>query len=74
MATVKIILEEHETEEDANNLLLKALLHHESGGEHRESFHQPAAQDVFNKMILEHEKMWQHMLKEINQVIDEEVK
>jgi hypothetical protein len=73
MATVKIFLEPHETEADAQALLLKALTHHEAGAEHQEAFHQPAARDVFNRMIVEHDKMWAKMLKEINQVIDEEV-
>ncbi len=73
MATVKIFLEPHETEADAKDLLFKALTHHEGGEEHREAFHQPAARDVFNRMIVQHEDMWAKMLKEINQVIDEEV-
>lgn len=73
MATVKIFLDPHETEVDAQDLLLKALTHHEGGAEHKEAFHQPAARDVFNKMIVEHDKMWAKMLKEINQVIADEV-
>lgn len=73
MATVKIFLEPYETEDDAREVLVKALSHHEAGGEHQEAFHQPAARDVFSKMIVEHEKMWQRMLKEVSAVIDEEV-
>ena len=73
MATVKVFLEPHETEDDARDLLVKALTHHEAGGEHKEAFHQPAARDVFTKMINEHDKIWQQMLKEISAVIDDEV-
>ncbi len=73
MATVKIFLEPHETEADANDLLFKALTLHEEGTAHVATFHQPAPRDVFNKMIVEHDKMWAKMLKEISQVIDEEV-
>jgi hypothetical protein len=70
---VKIILEHDETEEEAKELLLKALTPPEAGEEHIQAFHQPAARDVFNTLIHEHDKMWKHMLKEINAVLDEEV-
>jgi hypothetical protein len=73
VAKVKVFLEPHETEDDARDLLLKALTHHEGGGEHQEAFAQPAARDVFNRMILEHDRMWAKMLKEIAALIDEEV-
>ena len=73
MAEVKIYLDPHETEEDAHDLLRKALEHHEGGGEHQETFHQPAARDVCNQMVVEHDRMWARMLREISAVIDEEV-
>lgn len=73
MATVKITLEAHESEESATELLIKALTHHEVGGEHRESFNQPAARDVFESMIKLHELTTVKILKEISEVIDEEV-
>lgn len=73
MATVKVFLEPHETEDDARDLLVKALTHHEGGGEHKETFQQPAARDVFAKMMIEHGKMWQKILKEISVIIEDEV-
>jgi hypothetical protein len=73
MATVRIILDPHESEADARELLVKALTHHEDGAQHKQTFLQPAARDVYEKMMVEHEAMFSKMLKEINQVIDEEV-
>lgn len=73
MATVKILLDEHETIEEAQESLLKALVHHDAGEEHKAAFHQPAARDVFETMIKEHDAMWDRILKEINGVLEEEV-
>lgn len=72
MARIAIYLDKDETEEEAQEALLKALQHHAAGKEHREAFHDPAARDVFNKLINEHKKMWNKMLKDIQKVLDEE--
>lgn len=73
MAKVKIYLEPHETPEDAEEMLKKALQHHEAGKEHKQAFHNPAARDVFNKLIKEHEKTWKKMMDDIFEVIDKDV-
>lgn len=73
MARVTIHLEKNETEEDVQELLIKALQHHSAGKEHTSAFHDPAARDVCNKMINEYERMWKAMEKEINEVLDQEV-
>ena len=73
MAKVKIYLEPGETQDDVQELLIKAFQHHSAGAEHKQAFHDPAARDAFNKMINAHSKMFERMLKEVNQVIDEDV-
>lgn len=73
MATVKIILDANETEEEAREMLLKSLTHHDQGAEHRQDFRQPAARDVIAKMNSLHQDMWTRMLKEISEVIEKEV-
>lgn len=74
MATVKVFLEQHDTIEDVQELLFKALSQHESGEVHsEETFHQPAARAVYDKMMSEHALMWERMLREISEVIDAEV-
>ncbi len=71
MATVKIILGPNETEAEAKELLIKALSH-EEGEEHHEAFHQPAAREVIQVMTIDHDVMWQTMLEQIFQVLEEE--
>lgn len=73
MAVVKILLEDNETPEEAEEMLLKALTHHSAGGEHKEDFTQPAARDVVHTLLNEHSKMWNNILKEIFEVIDEDM-
>lgn len=73
MAQVKIYLEKEETLEGAEEDLLKALQHHRTGVEHRETFHQPAARDVFRKLLKAHEKALKAIFKEVEEVIDEEI-
>lgn len=73
MAIVKIYLEDDETEIDASEVLRKALESHNEGNGHKETFHQPAAQDVVNTMISEHAKMWERILRKVNKLVDEEV-
>jgi uncharacterized membrane protein YqiK len=73
LARVTIHLEKGESEEEVQEMLIKAFQHHSAGAEHKEAFHDPAARDVFNKMINEYDKMWAEMLKEIGEVLDGEV-
>lgn len=72
MAKIEIHLEKGETEEEVEEMLIKAFQHHAAGKEHKEAFHEPAARDVFNKMINVHDKMWDKTLREILAVLDEE--
>lgn len=72
MAKIEIHLEKGETEEEVEEMLLKAFQHHAAGKEHKQAFHEPAARDVFNFMINTHDKMWEKTLKEIIAVLDEE--
>lgn len=73
MATVKIYLNKNETEEDAREVLLKALSMNETGDAHVEAFHQPAAREVFEHMERKHDIMWREMMEEIFLVLEEEV-
>jgi hypothetical protein len=72
MATIKIILDPHETEEEAQELLLKALTANDNGDAHVEAFHQPAAREVFEQMERKHDEMWREMMEEIFLVLEEE--
>lgn len=72
MAVVKIFLEGNETEEEAKEMLLKALTSQESGELHQETFRQPAVRDVYEQMDAAHQNMWSKMLEEISQVLDSE--
>lgn len=73
MPTVKIFLSPNETEEDAKEALIKALTQAQVKSEHVNDFHQPAAQDVLAKLVITHDKMFKKLIKEISEVIDEEV-
>jgi len=70
---VEIHLEPGETKEEAEELLFKALHHHRAGEEHRHAFHQPGARDVFNRILKRHDEMWKRMMKQIEEVIDDDV-
>jgi len=70
---VEILLEKGETLEEAEELLYKAMQHHQAGHEHRSSFQQPSAREVFNKIIKEHDKTWKAMMKDIEKTIEEDV-
>lgn len=75
MAKVKILLAPGENERDAEDLLLKSILHHNSGEVHAESgFQDPAMEDLANKMIGIHTKIYHEMLQEIFEVLDDEYK
>lgn len=75
MAKVKILLAKGESERDAEDLLLKSILHHSTGEVHAESgFQDPAMEDLANKMTNIHARIYQEMLQEIFEVLDAEYK
>lgn len=70
---VKIILEDGESELDAANSLQKALEFHSSGAAHDdESFDDPAMVDMARKMEEIHSRIYTDMIREINELLDEE--
>lgn len=72
MPKVKIQLNKHETIEEADEALLKALLHHVNGDVHlKESFDDPAMVDISQRMADMHEKVYKEMLQEIIEALDE---
>jgi hypothetical protein len=73
MADVKIILEKGETQQEAEEALLKALNSHSSGDIHfTESFEDPAMVDATHKMEKMHKDMYNEMIREINEALDDE--
>jgi hypothetical protein len=71
MAKVKIFLEDDETLQDAEESLLKAMDHHNSGEVHsHHQFQDPAMQSVAHRMEEAHKKIQQEMLQEINEALD----
>jgi len=72
MSEIKIYLEPDETIEEVQENLIKAFQAHALGEFHKEDFQDAAARDVYNKMIKEHEKMWEILLKEIAEVLEGE--
>lgn len=73
MAKVKIFLEPGETIQDAEDSLLKAMVHHNSGDVHSShSFQDPAMVAIANKMENIHAKIYQEMLQEIFETLDQE--
>lgn len=73
MSKVKIYLSPGETLRDAEDVLLKALLHHSSGEVHSShTFQDPAMVAVSKEMEQIHNKIYQEMLAEIFQALDEE--
>lgn len=73
MAKVKIFLAPGETLRDAEDSLLKAMVHHNSGEIHSShSFQDPAMAVVAKKMESIHDKIYQDMLAEIFQTLDKE--
>lgn len=71
---VQINYEPGENELEADELLVKAIMHHANGGEHKQAFHDAAPREVFNLMILKHEATIASMMKDIESVLDEDVK
>lgn len=73
MAKVKIFLEDGETLRDAEDSLVKAISHHSSGDVHsNQTFQDPAMEAIADKMISIHSKIYQEMLQEIFEVLDQE--
>lgn len=73
MAKVKIFLESGETVQDAEEALLKAMDHHNSGEVHSShKFQDPAMVDVTEKMERLHQKIYQEMLAEIFDALDQD--
>lgn len=73
MADVKITLKKGETELDALEQLHKAYQYHAAGEGHEDAFHDSAPRDAFNKMINLHTKMQEKLMKEILDLLEEEV-
>lgn len=71
---VRIEYEPGENPLEADALLIKALTHNQLGKVHKEDFHDPAPREVYNAMITEHDIMFAKMLKEIEDVLEEDVK
>jgi hypothetical protein len=73
MAKVSIVLDKDESSLEAENQLLKALNYHASGDAHsKETFHDPAMIDVSMKMEKLHKDMYEEMVDEICELLDEE--
>ena len=71
---VKITLENSETIEDAQETLIKALLSHTNGESHsQESFKQPLANLIVQKMQLKHSETLKRIYKEIQALIGKEL-
>lgn len=73
MAKVKIFLEPGETTRDAEDSLLKALVHHNSGEVHSShKFEDPAMIAVSDKMTQLHDTIYKEMLAEIFEELDKD--
>lgn len=73
MAKVKILLEDGETELDAQHALQKALDFQSSGQAHDgEAFDDPAMVDLSQRLEQDHAKMYLELIREISDVLDQE--
>lgn len=73
MAKVKIFLDKNETIEDAEELLKKALELHSTGDIHvDESWDDPAMVDVQDRAVEVHKRIYDDMIDEIINAINEE--
>lgn len=72
MAKVKIFLSPGETQQDVEEVLFKALNHHNSGDVHQENFEDPAMTDLVHKLESTHKKIYSEMLQEISETLDED--
>jgi len=67
---IKVFLDPHETEQDAQDALFKAVTMH---AEDPKGFSQPGARAVYEEMTRLHDAAWAKMLKNIFAVIDDEI-
>jgi hypothetical protein len=72
MAKIKIFLDKDETQREAEDLLFKALNHHNSGNAHSESFEDPAMTDVVNRSQELYTKISQEMMQEIQDTLEQD--
>jgi hypothetical protein len=70
---IKIILDKNETKEDADAALLKALDLHRDGEVHLDaSFEDAAMVDTEQRLRDTHDKIYQEMLEEINEALEDQ--
>jgi DNA-binding MurR/RpiR family transcriptional regulator len=75
VAKIKIILDDGETQHDAEQALVKAINHHSSGDAHSShSFADPALESTIHKMEDTFNKINKDMMEEIFQTLDEDYK
>lgn len=75
MARVKIFLEDDETIEEAEESLLKALSSQSNGDAHaNDVFEDPAMVEASKFMEKKFEKLWDSLLKDVEKLIDKEIK
>lgn len=73
MGKVKVLLEAGEDRVDVDNELHKALEHHVSGDVHmNESFEDPAMVDASHHMKRVHDQIYNEMIREIIDALDED--
>lgn len=73
MAKVKIFLEPGETLREAEDSIFKAMEHHNTGDVHSsDTFQDPAMDSVADRMVSVHSKIYQEMLQEIFEALDQE--
>lgn len=70
MATLKVYLDKNESEDDFKANLTKALTLSTPEAQHEsDKFHDPAAEDILEKMLVAHYKMLSDVLAEIANVL-----
>jgi hypothetical protein len=72
MPKVKIIVEDGETMFEAEEMLFKALNASRTGEAHTENFDDPAMRSVLETMETMHKKQYEQMMREIEDILDEE--
>ena len=72
MANVKILLEDGETTDQAEEKLYKALNSHRTGDIHTEDFEDSAMKHLADKMIEMHEQIYSELLQEVFEELDKE--
>jgi len=72
MAKVKILLEPGESQEQAQDALVKALTAHENGDVHGDTFMDPVMEAAADGMKKKYQEMNREMMAEIEEVLDRE--